>query len=94
MISRVRLYLTFDGTVLEQDILQVIQMGLQEYGESCSMFDFTDGTVFMEVISDNRDGDIIRDIVFETLMDHFDNLHIGFDVEIDLDVEFDVDLFT
>lgn len=101
MMSRVRLYLTFDDTWvesvpdLEQDIVQVIQTGLQAYGEICGMFDYKDGAAFMEVISDYRDGDILRDIVFEILVNHFDTLHESYlEVDIDLDVEFGIDTNT
>lgn len=101
MMSHVRLYLTFDDTWvetipdLEYVIPQVIQTGLLSYGEICSKFDYKDGAAFMEVISDYRDGDVLRDIVFETLVNHFDTLHESYlEVDIDLDVALDEDTNT
>jgi len=46
----------------------------------------------MELVSDDRDGDILKDIVHETLLNSFPNIHDSdFDIEIDLDVFFDDD---
>jgi hypothetical protein len=101
MMSRVRLYLKFDDEwvesvpTLEDILIHVIQLGLLSYGEVCNSYDYKDGAAFLELISENRDGDVLRDIVFETLVNHFDTLHEAYlEVDIDLDVEYGVEIDT
>lgn len=94
MMSRIRLYLTFDAEWIlnlsdDMIIQEVIEDGLQIYGEECILFDYTDGVVIFEVISE-RDSELLEDILFETLIDGFPSLHsTDFEIEIDLDVYFD-----
>ena len=100
-MSRVRLYLKFDDEwvesipTLEDILIHVIQLGLRSYGEVCNSYDYKDGAAFLELISEHRDGDVLRDIVFETLVKHFDTLHESYlEVDIDLDVEYGAEIDT
>lgn len=94
--SKIRLYMTFDaewimGLHATENILhEAIKEGLQTYGEVCNSFDYMDGVAIMELVSDDRDGDILKDIVYETLLSSFPTIHESdFDIEIDLDIFLD-----
>ncbi len=94
--SKIRLYMTFDAEWImelhdtENTLHEAIKEGLQTYGEVCSSFDYMDGVAIMELVSDDRDGDILKDIVHETLLSSFPTIHESdFDIEIDLDVFLD-----
>ena len=96
MSSKIRLYMAFDAkwimTLVEPAMIlyEAIKVGLKAYGEECTSFRYTDGVVFIELVSDNRDGDVLKDIVFETLLNSFPFIHESdFDIEIDLDINFD-----
>ncbi len=95
--SKIRLYMTFNAewikTLSNRGVVlhDAIEIGLHGYGESCNSFDYMDGVVIMELVSEDRDGDILKDIVYEILLSSFPTIHESdFDIEIDLDVFFDV----
>lgn len=95
MMSLIRLYMTFNSDWIAtlvnpaSEIREAINVGLQEYGESCNSFDFIrDEVVTIELVS-GRGGETLEDIIFETLLDRFETIHeTDFDIEIDLDVDF------
>ena len=94
MMYLIRLYMTFSSEWIvtldnpASEIREVINVGLQEYGESCNSFDFIrDEVVTIELVSD-RSGETIEDIIFETLLAKFETIHeTDFDIEIDFCAE-------
>ena len=77
MMSLIRLYMTFNinwVTTLNNpasEIHEAINVGLQEYGESCNSFDFIRGNVATIELMSGRGGETLEDIIFETLLDQF-----------------------
>ena len=95
MMSLIRLYMTFSIEWISTldnpapEIREAINVGLQEYGESCNSFDFIRGDVVTIELVSGRSGETLEDIVFETLLDQFETIHeTDFNIEIDLDVDF------
>ncbi len=95
MMSLIRLYMAFNVDWIAtldnpaSEIHKAINVGLQEYGESCNSFNFIHGTVVLELVS-GRSGETLEDIIFETLLSQFETIHeTDFDIEIDFCVESD-----
>lgn len=70
-----------------KEFLEAIKNGLRSYGEELSMFRYDDdGIIVMGVCCEDRDSEIVKDIVFESLLEYFPDLHVSaIDIEIDLD---------
>jgi hypothetical protein len=77
-------------TNLSLGLRNAIQSGLHSYGEEdCVSFEFTDGVAVLELVSE-RSSETLKDIIFETLLNNFTSIHESdFDIEIDLDVDFE-----
>ena len=93
MTSKIRFYTTFVNELILSlsnpalEIRKAVRTGLQSYGEEdCTLFNYTDGVVIMELVSD-RSSEVLKDIVCESLLEHITTHESDFDVEIDLDVE-------
>jgi hypothetical protein len=79
------------------EFLEAIEDGLRSYGEELGLFRYDgDGIIIMETDCKDRDSEVVEDIVFETLLEHFTDLHeSAIDIEIDFggvirdDLDFD-----
>lgn len=93
MISRMRFYMTFDTEWTQrikypEGILQdVLEDGFEKFDEVFLSFEYHDGVVILNMMSD-RDSELIEDIIIEIFLKNVPNLNQSdFDIEIDLDVE-------
>jgi len=67
-----------------KDFLEAIEDGLRSYGEELSTFQYGDGVIVMETHCEDRDSEVVEDIVFESLLEHLPDLHeSAIDIEID-----------
>ena len=90
---RTRLYISIDMDWMahlaepRKEFLEAIEDGLRSYGEELSMFRYDDdGIIAIGACCEDRDSEIVKDIVFEGLLEHFPDLHeSAIDIEIDLD---------
>jgi len=90
-MNRTRLYISIDMDWLNQlddpgkDFLEAIEDGLRSYGEELSTFRYDDdGIIVMETHCEDRDSEVVEDIVFESLLERFPDLHeSAIDIEID-----------
>ncbi len=90
---RTRLYISIDMDWMTQlvepgkDFLEAIEDGLRSYGEELSTFRYDDdGIITIGTCCEDRDSEVVKDIVFEGLLEHFPDLHeSAIDIEIDLD---------
>ncbi len=94
MTTRIRLYIPLDVGLAEtlpdasQHLRDAIRGGLASYSEVLGSFDFDENAIVLEVISDYRDGDTIRDIILESL-DSLPDCPFEFEAEIDSEYELD-----
>ncbi len=86
-----RLYISIDMDWMThlvepgKEFLEAIDYSLRSYGEELNSFWYNDGIIIMEAYCEGRDSEVIKDIVFEGLMEHFPDLHeSSIDIEIDL----------
>ena len=76
-------HLTYPG----KEFLEAIEDGLRSYGEELNMFQYGDeGIIVMEACCEGRDSEVVKDIVYEALLEHFPDLH---ESAIDIEIEFD-----
>jgi hypothetical protein len=68
-----------------KEFLEAIEDGLRSYGEELSSFRYDgDGIIIVETNCEDRDSEVVEDIVFESLLEHFTDLHeSAIDIEID-----------
>lgn len=96
MMSRIRLYITFDPTWISQldtpytQLRAALFVGLESFEEYCMSYEQYDDTVIIEVISE-RDTEAMVYIVAESFIEYFPSLdESNFDIEIDLNVPLEV----
>ena len=90
-MNRTRLYISIDMDWMTQladpgkEFLEAIEDGLRSYGEELSSFRYDgDGIIIVETNCEDRDSEVVEDIVFESLLEHFTDLHeSAIDIEID-----------
>ncbi len=94
-MSRIRLYMTFldEWVATLEDpgtsLLTAIVENLSRYGECYSNYDYYEGIVILDIVSD-RNAEAIRDIISESFLEHFAIADSTFDIEIDLEVPLEV----
>lgn len=86
--------MTFDAEWITQldspglRLRMALNESLSKYDEYCFGYDYYDGIIILEIISD-RDVETVKDIVSEGLQSNFHSLcDSDFDIEIDLDVPY------
>ena len=96
MMSRMRLYITFDQTWISQldspssQLRAALDVGLESFDEYCMSYEQYDDVVIIEVISE-RDVEAMVYIIAESFSEHFPSLDdSNFDIEIDLNVPLEV----
>lgn len=92
MMSRIRLYMTFDPMWISHlddpcaQLLAALNAGLKRFGEQCSSYEQYDDIAIIEVISE-RDVEAMVYIIAESFSEHFPLFN-----ESDLDIEIDLDV--
>jgi len=92
-MMRTRLYIMLDRDWVpqldcpESQFRKAIVESLEAYGEELGAFEYDDCIIIIEAFSEDRDADILRDVVFEGLLTFFPELR---DSQIEIDIDLDV----
>lgn len=98
MTTWIRLYIPLADELIAilpdagSQVRTAIEEYLTSYSEALGSFEFDESAVIIEVISDYRDAEMIKEIVLESLVNTLpDDCSFEFDAEIDLEYELDED---
>ena len=75
----------------ELQIRSAIRSGLRSYGVRLTSFEFDDTVVLIGAISEDRDSETVKDIVFESLTNRVAHTReIDIEIDSEVSVEFDI----
>jgi predicted nuclease of predicted toxin-antitoxin system len=93
-MTRTRLYITLDSEWVSQldcpesQFKDAIVASLEAYGEKLDSFEYDDGIIIIDVFCEDRDADVVQDIMLEGLLTSFPKLY---DSQVDIEI---VDVFV